>query len=294
MIGGQHRTIAIQEALQKGVDEYHEIKVYFELDQDQRLDVQVTSNTVIAVSSDLYDRMVETVNGPQLRNWCQEVGLLEAGSDFGDKVQRSGPITVRMARTFITNYFAGKDASKSVFDQTETSPVIVSSGVENVAWDKLRNVTPSIWDSAELKEAGKQFAKLVEAQRQAFSGKKGNVDSKEKALNIAVLSAWAYTAGYLSNNSVRLKRHYELSDKKGGDPLNAAALAKGKHKTDPPNYRGLGYRTDAKERGRLVELFYLQTEKGDGIKLPLIDVALAKYFAKQGQLDVLKLEKKLQ
>ena len=101
VIGGQHRTEAIKEALNSGVDEYHEIKVYFGLNQDQRLDVQVVSNTVIAVSGDLYDRMLETVKGPQLRKWCQEVGLLAKDTDFGDKAQRSGPITVRLARTFI-------------------------------------------------------------------------------------------------------------------------------------------------------------------------------------------------
>jgi hypothetical protein len=30
----------------------------------------------------------------------------------------------------------------------------------------------------------------------------------------------------------------------------------------------------AKERGRFVELFYLQAEKGDGITAPLIDLAM--------------------
>jgi hypothetical protein len=43
VIGGQHRTEAIKEALISGIDEYHEVKVYFGLDQDQRLDVQVVS-----------------------------------------------------------------------------------------------------------------------------------------------------------------------------------------------------------------------------------------------------------
>jgi hypothetical protein len=80
------------------------------------------------------------------------------------------------------------------------------------------------------------------------------------------MTAWAYVAGVLKNNRPRLERHFNLMAAKGKDPLNAAALAKGKHKTDPENYRGLGYRTDAKERGRLVELFYLQAEKGSGIR----------------------------
>jgi hypothetical protein len=72
--------------------------------------------------------------------------------------------------------------------------------------------------------------------------------------------------------------------------LNAAALAKGRHKTDAENYRGLGYRTDAKERGRFVELFYLQAEKGEGITTKLIELAIKKYHAKQAVLDVKRAE----
>jgi hypothetical protein len=77
IIGGQHRFLAIQDAYSNGVDEYHGVKVYFDLDTDQRLDVQLISNTNIAVSTDLLDRMFETAKGPELRNWCQKVGILE-------------------------------------------------------------------------------------------------------------------------------------------------------------------------------------------------------------------------
>lgn len=89
----------------------------------------------------------------------------------------------------------------------------------------------------------------------------------------------------LRSNQVRLARHYELRNYKNRDPLNASALAKGKHKSDPENYRGLGYRTDAKERGRFVELFYLQAEKGEGINKNLVDAAVKKYHAKQAILE---------
>src|SRR5712692_1880180 len=44
IIGGQHRFMAIKEALDAGVNEYHGVKVYFGLDPEQRLDVQVISN----------------------------------------------------------------------------------------------------------------------------------------------------------------------------------------------------------------------------------------------------------
>jgi hypothetical protein len=291
IIGGQHRYQAIREAFELGVDEYHGVKVYFGLDSDQRLDVQLISNTVIAVSADLYDRMQETVRGPELRNWSQKVGLLAQGQDFADKRQRGAPITVRTARTFIINYYLGLAASHSDFAKTDTTPVVAKSGEDDKQWEAIRNRKPSIWKDSKLEKAGVEFSSLIKAQREAFKGTKGNVDSQEKAMNYAVLSAWAYVAGLLCNNEKRLQRHYELKLAKGKDPLNATALAKGRHKTDSDNYRGLGYRTDAKERGRFVELFDAQAEKGDGINAPLISVAIAKYHAKQATLDVEKAEK---
>lgn len=66
IVGGQHRIKAIQEALKNDIEEYHGIKVYFDLNMEQRLDVQLISNTNIAVSADLLDRMMETVKGPEL------------------------------------------------------------------------------------------------------------------------------------------------------------------------------------------------------------------------------------
>jgi hypothetical protein len=109
-------------------------------------------------------------------------------------------------------------------------------------------------------------------------------------MNAAVLSAWAYVAGLLSGNEVRLTRHYALSDTAGRDPLNAVELSRARHRTDPDTYRGLGFRTDPKERGRMVELFSLQAEDGAGISKRGIELAIAKYHAKQAQLEVVKVE----
>lgn len=205
IIGGQHRYQAIRKALNNGVNEFHGVKVYCGLDSDQRLDVQLISNTVIAVSADLYDRMQETVRGPELRDLCQKVGLLPVGEDFADKRARGGALTVRNARTFIMNYYAGVDASGEDFAKTDTTPFIAKSGEEDGQWEATRSRKPSIWKDGKLEKAGAEFAALI----------------------------------------------YDLKSAKSKDPLNAAALAKGRHKTDAENYRGLGYRTDAKERGRL-------------------------------------------
>lgn len=104
-------------------------------------------------------------------------------------------------------------------------------------------------------------------------------------MNAAILSSWAYVAGMLQKNEVRLNRHFELAQTVGRDPLNASVLAAGRHKSDPQNYRGLGYRTDAKERGRFVELFNLQAENGKGVTKPNVDAAIAQYHAKRAVLE---------
>lgn len=294
VIGGQHRFEAIKIALAKNVDEYHGVKVYFDLNMEQRLDVQLISNTNIAISSDLFDRMHETVMGPELRNWCQKVGLLEEAQDFADRRVRGGPISVQLARTFILNYFVGSKVDPKKFDTTETTPELCSTGQRDDDWENLRKAQPKLWQDKGLNTAGSEFAALVKAQRAAFSDAKKKVppDFPEKATNPAILAAWAYVSGMLRDNDVRLKRHFSLSGTKGRDPLNASELAKGRHKTDPENYRGLGYRTDAKERGRLTELFFLQTDKGEGITKNIIDVAIAKFHAKQAALEVEKLKAK--
>lgn len=290
IIGGQHRFEAIKLALEKGIDGYHGLKVYLNLNTDQRLDVQLISNTNIGISSDLYDRMQETFKGPELRNWCQKGGLLEAGKDFADRGGRGRQISVQTARTFIINYFRGKGVDPHKFDTTDTTPFLSPSGGDDSVWNDLRANTPNLWKEAGLDKAALEYAKLAKAQRDAFanSSPKPPVDYPEKTTNAAVMSAWAYIAGMLYNNPVRLQRHYDLANATGRDPLNAAALAKGRHKTDPANYRGLGYRTDTRERGRLVELFYLQAEDGKGITKNSIDVAIAKHHAKLASLDVQK------
>ena len=290
IIGGQHRFQALCEALDDDVDQYHGVKVYLGLSMDQRLDVQLISNTNIATSSDLFDRMQETYKGPELRIWCQQVGLLARDEDFADRSGRGGSITVRMARTFITNYLKGKSVNTQYFDISDTSPIICPSGQHDRGWDEIRERQPALWADAAMQRTGQEFARLIIAQRAAFAGRrpKPPIDRPEKAMNAAVLASWAYVAGLLHDNEVRLSRHFALTDTTGRDPLNAAELARARHKTDPENYRGLGYRTDQKERGRLVELFYLQAEDGSGITRKTIEVAIAKYHAKQAQLEVVK------
>ncbi len=296
IIGGQHRFIAIKEAFDSNnINHYHNVKIYFGLDNNQRLDVQLISNTNIVVSSDLLDRMFETLRGPELRNWCQTVGLLLEGQDFADKKQRSNQITVRLARSFILSFLKGEKNSKKNYSKINPEPIIAKTGGIDDLWESVRNNEKGIWSDVSLIEAGKQFAKLHKKQREYFEQKrKQNLEYANKAVNYSILAAWAYNAGLLQNNETRLKRHYSLCEIENTDPLNASALAKGRHKTDPENYRGLGTRTDKKERGRLVEVFYLQAEKGNGIIKGIVDLGIKKYHAKLANLEVIEAEKKLE
>ena len=290
IIGGQHRFQAIQKALGDGVDVWHGVKVYFGLNTAQRLDVQLISNTSIAISPDLLDRMQETEHGPALRNWCQSVGLLMSGQDFADKRVRGGPISVQVAKTFILNYFAGMQIDDQKFDTSATLPLLCQSGQASAEWEELRKSNPKYYEDNGLTRAGKEFVRLVAAQRSAFSGKKVKPDRPEKAMNLAIMAAWAFVAGALHKNEPRLKRHYAIADRAGGDPLNVAVLVHATHKTDPENYRGLGYRTDAKERGRMAELFWLQAEDGQNYNKARVELAVSKHFAKEAMLDVKRKE----
>ena len=293
IIGGQHRYEAIKEALEHSVNEHHGIKIYLELKKEQRLDVQLISNTNIAVSGDLLDRMYETTKGPELRNWCQKVGLLATGEDFADKKERGGRITVRGARSFILSYFEGRKFDSKDFESIKPEPVLTKTGGIDESWEQFRLDRAEFWNDAGLEVAGKEFAGLNKAQYESISGKTGVLEYAEKALSYSVLSSWAYISGLLYKNAVRLERHYSLKNVKGTDPLNTNSLAKAKHKTDPENYRGLGARTDTKERGRLAELFYCQTEKGTGITSPLADFAIKQYHAKLAKFDAEEALKKV-
>lgn len=296
IIGGQHRFIAIKEAFDSNdINHHHNVKIYFGLDNNQRLDVQLISNTNIVVSSDLLDRMFETLKGPKLRNWCQTVGLLLESQDFADKKQRSNQITVRVARSFILSFLEGEKNSKKNYEKISPEPIIAKTGRIDDLWESVHNNKKEVWSDISLIEAGKQFAKLHKKQKEHFEQKrKKNLEYANKAVNYSILASWAYNAGLLQGNETRLKRHYSLSEIENIDPLNASALAKGRHKTDPENYRGLGTRTDKKERGRLVEVFYLQAEKGNGITKGIVDLGVKKYHAKLANIAVIEAEKKLE
>jgi hypothetical protein len=240
--------------------------------------------------------MYETIAGSELREWCQRANLLAKGEDFADKRKRGSPISVSAARNFIVNFYAGKEGADSDFAQTNTTPITTKSGVQNPAdWTAVKKDHPDLWTDTSLLKAAQEFALLRQAQEDAYIDKKtgkpqsGTADFRDKANNMAIVAAWAYTAGLLQSNPTRLQRHYDLRNATKQDPLKAAILAKARHGTDSDSYRGLGYRTDPQERGRMVELFWIQAEKGGGITSKMVEVALEAYHAKHAVLRHKKL-----
>ena len=112
VFGGQHRIMAIKEAVKKGMVVVHGVRVYFGLSIEQKINIAMANNTSIAVSNDLLDRMQEDLLGADLRNWCQTVGLLDEGQNFVDKRSPGGIPTVRIARTLSVNFYLGKDSKE--------------------------------------------------------------------------------------------------------------------------------------------------------------------------------------
>ncbi len=75
---------------------------------------------------------------------------------------------MQIARTFIVNYFEGSKIEAKNFDTTETTPELCPTGVRDAKWEALRAEKPNLWVDEGLREAGKEFASLVKAQRAAF------------------------------------------------------------------------------------------------------------------------------
>lgn len=279
--GGQHRVQAIRVAVKNGVILPHGVRVYFLLSVDQKYDIAIANNTSIAVANDLLDRMQEELLGNELREWCQEVGLLAKGQNFADRRSPEGIPSVRIARTLIVNYYDGKKADKDAFHM----PIVCTSGS---GMDKhYTSVRSEVdWADADLKEMGQEFVKLHRAQREKVLTRKKNrfLEFANKAIHPTVAASWAYAAGLFQNDKTALEAHYALSMVGGqeGDTLNASALKDARIKgTDPDTYRGIGARISNDELGRMFAVFLLQATKASkrGINLKIANAAIMAYIA---------------
>jgi len=286
MLGGQHRARAIEAALGTEPHRYHVFRVYLALTKEQRSEISIICNTNIAISNDLLDRMQETLLGSGLRDWCQRVGLLEQGTDFADRRNAEGILTVRMARTVVVNYWKAAEAQQDAWHRAHR-PAICKTGETDGDYDALVKTTPNMWDDSELTRMGRELAELHRVQQDrclSDTELRKNAEFRNKAITPAVLSAWVYVAGLLRGDSQHLDTHYSLSRRWGEskDPLNAIGMSRTKHSTDPSTYRGLGTRMGPRDRARLVEVFLLhaQGSYGEGLSPHLLTAGVKEYHRK--------------
>jgi hypothetical protein len=267
--GGQHRSLAIKESHPE-CDRHHGFKVYFCLTKKQRTEVALISNTNIDVSNDTFDRIQEeTYYGDGLRKWCQQVGLLNKDENFPSQRSKSEKITVKLARSFIVNYYLGLEKGKLLkgneLDKNTYEPYIPETGINlDSQYRKILERSKDIWKNKSLIIAGKKFCKLHHVQNKSVikSEKVRNRKAfRNKALIESVISSWAYVAGLLQSHKERLKCHYIVpkTNNRIPDPLNAETMSHFHHDQDPPTYRGLGARSSLKDRQRMAQVFLAKT-----------------------------------
>ncbi len=279
--GGQHRLRAVSKAQTAKGATLHGVRVYFALSREQKVEIATINNTAVAVPNDLLDRMREQLLGSELRDWCQKVGLLEKGTDFADRRHPDIP-TVRLARTLLLNYYLGKAALNI---ERLQQPVLCKSGGVDGDYVKLRGDVD--WSDDRLEEMGKEFVRLHKEQRDTVSNRDSdnNAEYARKAFSLSVVASWAYAAGLFQSMPDFLKNLYSIPDNvvTPDDPLNAKALSQARLKgTDPDTYRGLGTRNNAKELGRMLEVFLVLASKGKKkITKELANAAIQSYEAKR-------------
>jgi len=289
VFGGQHRIMAISEAVKKNVSVAHGVRVYFGLSIEQKVNIAMANNTSIAVSNDLLDRMQEDLLGADLRNWCQTVGILDEGQNFVDRRSPEGIPTVRIARTLLVNFYLGRGSKEDDYH----APVVCSSGPG--VDEHYKNLRDNIdWSDKALETMGRQLARIHKLQRERVLGRDTDkyIEFANKVIHPCVAASWAYVAGFLQRDTEALNNHYALADlDPPGDPLNAKALLNARLKgVDPDTYRGLGARINNVELGRMLEVFLLQATKATqrGINQKLANAAIKSYEAKKAKREAEK------
>lgn len=295
VFGGQHRVNAIKEAFEREIAVFHGVRVYFDLSRDQKVEIARVNNTSIAVPNDLLDRMQEDLLGPQLRKWCQTVGLLGPQQNFSDRRSSEGVPTVRIARTLLVNFYLGQRPGNRLDDLHRA--VVCSSGPSlDKRYLEVRDEID--WLDEALATMGREFAKTHKLQRERVTNRTTDTHREfaNKMLHLSVVSSWAYAVGLFQKHPQWLVAHYALADSVSppNDPMNAKALSTARLKgVDSDTYRGMGTRSNTDELGRMLELFLLQATKAQkrGITKKLANAAIQSYETKKAQS---KLEKALQ
>ena len=182
--GGQHRISAIKSGGQTK-NRYHGFRIYFNLSKKQRTEVALISNTNISVSNDTFDRMVEeTIFGDGLRNWCQLVGFLDIDEDFPDAASTSEKITVKRTRSFIVNFYLGKERGNNLtsneLDKNVYEPYLSTTGVTmDTTYENTMRANNVLQDRERL-EAGQKFLLLHKAQSTAVKSKTTKIRAQRR------------------------------------------------------------------------------------------------------------------
>jgi len=298
VLGGQHRSVAIQEAESES-DRPHGFKIYFSLSSEQRSEIAQISNTNISLPIDLLDRMQETLLKTGLRDWCQKVGLLDKKQDFADRKNNEGIITVRVARSFVVNFYNGKDMK---YDSDKLyAPYLCKRSTGDsldLQYKKLIDQKGGkIWNDKDFINAGENFNHLHRTQRKEIeksSSLKRIKEYKTKAITPVVVASWALLAGLLVSDKRKQEKLFSLKNISKGDPLSADLLSRAHHHSDPDTYRGIGNRIEPKELGRMIEVLIQFVENNKNfITGEIIDLALKNYHAKKAFEDVKKAKTKI-
>jgi hypothetical protein len=277
--GGQHRVKAIISSSSEDV--YHGFRIYFGLTKEQKVEIATINNTSIAVSNDLIDRMKEQLLGSDLRDYFQLIGLLDESQDFSDTKSSDIP-TVRVARTFVLNYWVGRTALKNSYHQ----PVVCKSGGMDSDYEKIRSTIN--WNDSDFISAGRAFFDLNRAQRSKVLSRKKDKSNQfaSKVLSLAVVASWSYAAGLYQKEPSSLDILFGLTKNLGieEDPLGAKGLSEARMKgLDPDTYRGLGARISSDELGRMLEVFIVLITKSTDKKITkvLANAAIQSFEAKK-------------
>jgi len=254
VLGGQHRIEAIRRTLKDNPNTVHGIRVYFNLNISQRIELAEIANTNINISLDLRDRMHEQGLEPsgRLRDFSIKIGIMKDKEEFAEKrLKEQLRPTVRMMRTFIVNFYEGKKYKGEIGKTTVTPYLCKSGGMDDKYKELFDKLKGNFIGQKDLMICAENFIKLHNKQL-----KKGEDRYKYRVLNLAVIAAWSFVAGNLQNKNETIFKLYKLPILSGeDDPLNAKDMDEVKHPTDPPNYK-MGVRFGKKERGRLAQVFY--------------------------------------
>lgn len=277
--GGQHRVKAIIDSSADNI--HHGFRIYFGLTKEQKVEIATINNTSIAVSNDLIDRMKEQLLGSELRNYFQYIGLLDPAQDFSDSKSSDIP-TVRVARTFVLNYWTGRESTNSEFHM----PVVCKSGGMDADYEAIRGAID--WSDLNFIKAGQAFCELHNVQRIKVLNRRRDKSNQfaSKVLSLAVVASWSYAAGLYSREPSHLATLFGLVKNLGAeeDPMGAKALSEARMKgLDPDTYRGLGARISADELGRMLEVFIVLVTKSTDKKITknLANAAIQSFEAKK-------------